>query len=257
MVNQTKADILLVDIGNSSVKWASYSAHGLTSMLKKKHPENVSSNFFKECWIGLDKPKDVIVSCVADDSVWLALAEACNELWNIKAQKVVSSSEEYGLVNAYSDATALGSDRWCAMLGGLQTANSAFLIIDAGSALTIDMVSETGKHLGGHIVPGLGMMRESLGHQTALVETTLSKDNITSLSLANSTVGCVESGIYLSVVKLIEAVYEREAKQVKQLTCFLTGSDAAVIADLLIVKSIIMPDLVLRGLAAIASNELK
>lgn len=255
MVNQTKNDILLVDIGNSSVKWANYSTHGLTSMLIKKYPRNVSRDFFKECWKELDKPNEVYVSSVADDFVWQELAEACNELWNIKAQKVVSSKEGYGLVNVYNDATTLGSDRWCAMLGGLQNTSSAFLIIDAGSALTIDMVSEKGKHLGGHIVPGLGMMRESLGHQTALVKTKLSKNNAISLSLANTTIQCVESGIYLSVVKLIEAVYERESQQVKQITCFLTGSDAEDIAGLLAFKSIIMPDLVLRGLAVIASND--
>lgn len=257
MVNEDKADSLLVDIGNSSMKWANYSSHGLTSMEQKKYPENISSDFFKECWKEYDKPNEVIVCCVADDCVWQALIKTCDELWNIKARKIVSSKKQFGLVNAYNDAVTLGSDRWCAMLGGLQRTNFAFLIIDAGSALTIDMVSETGKHLGGHIVPGLGMMRASLGDQTALVKTQLSEDNTISLALANSTEQCVASGIYLSAVKLIEAVYERESKQAKQLTCFLTGSDAEVLADLLCFKSIVVPDLVLCGLAVIASNNLK
>ena len=257
MVNQTKDSILLIDIGNSSLKWAESSSDGLSDMLQLQYPESITSTIFTECWLGLEKPGEIIASCVAGESVWQALAKACDELWSIKVQKVDSLKEGFGLVNAYDDASALGSDRWCAMIGGLQAADSAFLIIDAGSALTVDMVNESGNHLGGYIVPGLGMMRKSLGLQTAQVKTEPTEGNIPSLSLANSTAQCVEAGIYLSTVKLIEAVYERESKQVKQLTCFLTGGDAQSIADLLAFKCVIMPDLVLRGLAVIATNGLK
>ena len=257
MANQTKDSILLIDIGNSSLKWAVSSSDGLSDMLQQQYPENISSTFFTECWQGVDKPGEIIASCVAGEAVWHALAKACDELWSIEVQKVNSLKEGFGLVNAYDDALALGSDRWCAMIGGLQVADSAFLIIDAGSALTVDMVNESGNHLGGYIVPGLGMMRKSLGLQTAQVKTEPTEGNIPSLSLANSTAQCVEAGIYLSTVKLIEAVYERESKQVKQLTCFLTGGDAQSIADLLAFKCVIMPDLVLRGLAVLATNGLK
>lgn len=253
MTNQTKDNILLIDIGNSSLKWAEYSVHGLSGMSSQRYPENITSAFFKECWKELDKPDEVVASCVANESVWQALAEACDELWSLKVQKVGSLKQGFGLDNAYDNASALGSDRWCAMIGAFQIVDSAFLVISAGSALTFDMVDESGKHMGGYIVPGIGMMRESLGYQTALVKTK-STENIPSLSLANSTEQCVEAGIYLSAVKLIEAVYERESKQVKQLKCFLTGGDAPIIEGLLSFKCVIMPELVLRGLAVIATN---
>lgn len=256
MANQTKDSILLIDLGNSSLKWAEFSSYGLSDMLQQIYPENITSDFFIRCWQDSDKPGEIIASCVAGESVWQALTKACDELWSIKVQKVDSLKKGFGLVNAYDDALALGSDRWCTMIGGLQTADSAFIVIDAGSALTLDMVNESGNHLGGYIVPGLGMMRKSLGLHTAQVKTESTESNIPSLSLANSTAQCVEAGIYLSTVKLIEAVYERESKQVKQLKCFLTGGDAQSIADLLAFKCVIMPDLVLRGLAVIATNGL-
>jgi len=257
MANQTKDNILLIDLGNSSLKWAESYLDGLSDMLQQQYPEKITSEFFTKCWQDLDKPAEIFASCVAGEPVWHALAKACDELWSIKVQKVDSLKKGFGLVNAYDDALALGSDRWCAMIGGLQAADSAFIVIDAGSALTLDMVNESGKHLGGYIMPGLGMMRKSLGLQTAQVQIEPTEGNVPSLSLANSTTQCVEAGIYLSTVKLLEAVYERESKQVKQLTCFLTGGDAQSIADLLAFKCVIMPDLVLRGLAVIATNGLK
>ena len=257
MVNQTKDNILLIDIGNSSLKWAESFSDGLSGMLQELCQENITSEFFTKCWQGLDKPGEIFASCVAGESVWQALVKACDELWSINVQKVDSLKKGFGLVNAYDDALALGSDRWCAMIGGLQLTDSTFLVIDAGSALTVDVVDKSGKHLGGYIIPGLEIMRKSLGLHTAQVKTVSTIDNIPSLSSASSTSQCVEAGIHLSAVKLIEAVYEKESEQLKKCQCLLTGGDAKILADLLSVKCVMMPDLVLRGLAVIAGIDLE
>lgn len=257
MVKQTKDSILLIDIGNSSMKWTPSSSLGLSDMLQQQYPENITSAFFTKCWQDLHKPAEIIVSCVAQKPVWQALQKACDELWGIKVQKIDSLKEGFGLINAYDDALALGSDRWCAMIGGLQVTDSTFLVIDAGSALTVDVVDKSGKHLGGYIVPGLEMMRKSLGLHTAQVKTDSTSSNIPSLLLASSTAQCVEAGIHLTAVKLIEAIIEKESKQLKKCQCLLTGGDAKILADLLSVKCVMMPDLVLRGLAVIAGIDLE
>lgn len=230
MANKSKDNILLIDVGNSSVKWAQSHSGGISDMLQQQYPENITSKFFKKYWQELDKPNEVIASCVATDLVWNALTMACEELWSLKVQKVTSLKEELGLVNAYKDAQSLGSDRWCAMLGGLQLSNSAFMVIDTGSALTIDVVNDSGQHLGGYIVPGLSMMKNSLGLHTAQVNMEPGTSQLPSLSLANSTMACVDAGIYLSTVKLVEAVFEKECKQCQ---CFITGGDANLLASLL------------------------
>jgi len=259
VVNHIEDNTLLIDIGNSSLKWAQSSSGVLSDMLQQQqqHSDNITSAFFTKYWQDLDKPGEIIASCVAQKSVWQALEKACDELWGIKVQKVNSLKEGFGLINAYDDALALGSDRWCAMIGGLQITDSAFIVIDAGSALTLDVVDISGSHLGGYIVPGLEMMRKSLGLHTAQVKTDATSANITSLSLASSTSQCVEAGIHLTTVKLIEAVYEKESKQLKKCQCLLTGGDAKILADLLSVKCVMMPDLVLRGLAVIAGVDLE
>ncbi len=257
MENDIQQGILLIDAGNSAVKWAIKMGSESNLILKESLNIPGESKFdsdpifaiFTEQWKALDKPSKVIASCVAADSVWRALLNACDELWNIKAEKVTSLKQGFGLINAYENPADLGSDRWCAMIAANQLADSAFIVVDAGSALTIDMVNESGQHLGGYITPGLNMMRHSLHLRTAQVKTEKIYNSEPSLSLANSTTACVEAGIHLSVVKLIEAVYEQESKKVKNLQCYLTGGNATLIAGLLSFKCVIIPDLVLRGLA--------
>ena len=98
-------------------------------------------------------------------------------------------------------------------------------------------------------------MRKSLGLNTAQIKNKLIESTTPSLLFANTTAECVESGIYLSAVKMIEAIYERESKKTKKLMCFLTGGDAQSIANLLDFKCELVPDLVLRGLAVIATSD--
>lgn len=247
-------NVFVIDAGNSAVKWASSNSDGLSAMQSLSYHENITADFLIDEWKSLDKPINVIVSCVASEVIWQVLVKACDELWNTKVQRVVSLKKAYGLTNAYDKAPDLGSDRWCAMLGVLHTTDSSFIVVDVGSAITLDTVDESGQHIGGHILPGLKMMKQSLGLQTAQVNVAMDQNVIPSLSLGKTTAECVDSGIYLSVVKLIEAVFEKESKQLNKLECYLTGGDAKLIADLLSVKCVIMPEAVLRGLAVIAKN---
>lgn len=246
---------LLIDAGNSAVKWATSDSNSLSKMNCQQYPENITVAFFLENWKDLEKPNSIFVSCVAKESVWQKLQQACSELWEVSVLRVNSVNNGFGLANAYENASALGSDRWCAMIAGLQITKSGFLIVDAGSALTIDRVDDRGQHIGGYILPGLSMMKKSLGIETAQVKVDSFQNNKPSLSLGRSTTDCVESGIYLSAVKLIEAVYEKEVMQTKDLQCYLTGGDAKLLASFLSFECVIMPDIVLQGLAYIAKTE--
>jgi len=219
-----KQNTLLVDIGNSSVKWHLITAAAtkkIPVMLQQQYPKDISKSSFIQYWEMLDKPEKVVVSCVANKHTWQALEQACEELWSIKVERITSVKEGFGIV------------------------------VDCGSAITIDVVSQLGKHLGGYILPGFSMMKQSLGMHTAEVQVDL--DFITPiLTPSNSTQGCVDSAIYLSVIKLIETVFEQQEKQGKEVQCVLTGGDAALVAKLLSIKYVMMPELVLDGLAIIA-----
>lgn len=240
--------IFFLDIGNSSLKWAMASRSDSLVMQQKQYPEKVSYEFFMQCWQDLEKPTAIFVSCVAEAKVFTAITKACDELWSLSVHKRVAVKEDFGLINAYEDAASLGCDRWCGMIAAQALSGSGFMVIDAGSALTIDLVDTSGQHLGGYIVPGLRMMQKSLALQTAQVQTDEFDSNAPSLLLANSTNKCVEAGIHLSTVKLIESVIDKHAGY----SCFITGGDANLIAALLPFKCVIIPELVLMGLARLA-----
>lgn len=261
MTNQV---VLLIDVGNSSVKWSLLNitdSNNLSEMSQQQYPEKISASFFVETWVALDKPVAVFVSCVANKQVWQSLEQACNQLWDVQVNKIISAKEKYGIVNAYTQASELGSDRWCAMIGAYHETSSDVIVVDCGSAITIDVITHSeetnsARHLGGYILPGIAMMRKSLGTGTADVK--VSESNLTpELTPASTTTGCVDSAIYLAAVKLIEAVFEQQSKQSKNMQCLITGGDAAAVADLLSIKYIMKPDLVLRGLAHIATRSME
>lgn len=242
--------LLYIDAGNSAIKWALSSADTLSEMVSLSYPEKISSEIFIDVWKQVDKPIRVVASSVGSEIIWQAITEACNELWNIDVQRVSSIKQGYGLINAYDKPSDLGSDRWCAMIGAYHEVKSAFMLVDAGSAITIDVVNELGQHMGGYITPGLTMMKQSLGVNTAQITVAATDKSLgTSLLPASSTAECVTAGIYLSAVKLIEGIFEKESKNTKDLKCILAGGDANLIADLLSLKYVIIPDVVLRGLA--------
>ena len=257
----SKQDILLVDVGNSSVKWSlinKVAMDDLSGMSQQLYPEKINISFFIKCWESLPRPEKVVVSCVANKHVCQALEQACEQLWAIQAERIISVKEGFRLVNAYDQPSDLGSDRWCAMIGAFHELDSDFIVVSCGSAITIDVVKSlgnhhSGKHIGGYILPGLTMMKKSLGTHTANVKVDLTLSQ-SALTPSNTTRGCVDSAVYLSVVKLIEAVFEQQAKQAKNMQCLLTGGDAALVAELLSIKCVMIPDLVLRGLAIIAAT---
>lgn len=256
MLNQTQNNSLLVDIGNSAIKWTLSSSSGLLAMSRAQYPENISDEFFSTCFQGLEPPNEIIASCVAHEDVWQAFVKACDKSWAKEAHKIESLKEGFGVINAYKDASSLGADRWCALLGGKANTDYAFMVIDAGSALTIDVVNESGKHLGGYIVPGLNMIKQSLGIQTAQVQVESGVSEPRSLSLGKSTTDCVEAGSYMSVISMLEAVFEKESKRFKKFQVYITGGNAEEISGLLSFTCVMIPDLVLCGLAVIAANEL-
>jgi len=136
---------LFVDIGNSAVKWRSDDSEVFT-----KEIDQFSSELL---------PKT--------DTVWISAVAHLNIVEEIKAEfttvNLVKPSKLYGkLTLSYDDPSKLGVDRFLAMLGALERfPNSPLLVIDAGSAVTFDVIDSQGVQKGGLIMPGIKALRES------------------------------------------------------------------------------------------------
>jgi len=136
---------LFVDIGHSAVKWRTLDSEVFSQGVEKFSENSLPDN------------QSVWLSAVAHPQI----VEAIN--MKFLDVEVVKSLSHFGsLTIAYKEPLDLGSDRFLAMLGALKYfPNRNMLIIDVGSALTIDVVNESGEHQGGLIMPGLQALRGS------------------------------------------------------------------------------------------------
>ena len=237
--------VLEIDIGNSRVKWRRF-ANDCKEV--KSRGINLDINGFLAEQASYEKPAAVRLSNVADPKISSKIADWTGVNWNIQPIVAVVCAECSGVKIQYKDASRLGVDRWLAMLAAYNQSNGPCLIIDSGTAFTLDVINEEGLHLGGYILPGLRLMRESLVSKTgiSLADQVLEPR----LELGNSTQEAVFNGGVASLVALAEKEIEEQRKKGFKPDVFITGGDASVLDDLLAyTKSKIAEDLVLDGLS--------
>ena len=109
----------------------------------------------------------VIASNVAGQTFATRLAGVIGAHCGRDVHFVSSKKSELGLTNAYSEPRTMGVDRWVAMIGAWTEFQSACLVVDAGTAVTIDAIDNDGNHLGGQILPGIGLMASALASGTS------------------------------------------------------------------------------------------
>lgn len=105
------------------------------------------------------------------------------------------AQERFGeLVCAYPEPATMGADRWYAMIAAWQLIKGACVVVDAGSAITVDWIDDQGQHQGGYILPGRNMMLDALSQKTARVLFNISETGIAT-SPGQTTAECVDHGI--------------------------------------------------------------
>ncbi len=243
---------LLIDSGNSRLKWACILEGEFRSHPPQPGGRPLSGLDLDRIWGGLKPlPRQVWIANVAGDEVARMLTDWIESRWQLSPQFVVSQPEGYGVTNAYSDPSRLGVDRWLALIGARHHHPLPACIVDCGTALTVDVLDSEGCHRGGVICPGLRLMSQSLGTETAGIGL-LELDLFTTGILADNTVNAVGFGIRHAVIGVIEQVTRLLAHELPGLHLILTGGDATEIASFFSGKSKIVPDLVLQGLAVVS-----
>ena len=241
---------LLVDLGNSRIKWAMHSRDMLQACSVLTHRDKDLSALLTQAWTPLTRPQRVVIASVADQDRKDQLAQWVQQHWSLSAEFIASPMQGQGLKNSYQEPARLGCDRWAAMLAAYHAAHSAICVVDCGSAVTLDIVDEAGQHLGGLILPGMQAMHAALTRHTALAPVEFSQ--IPQSLLGTST----QEGIVIGITRAISALVQQTLLDLERRTgvsaaCFLTGGDAKVIAPLLQMPYVLDTDLVLKGLAII------
>ncbi len=164
---------LAIDIGNTRLKWARYASPQPGAVMLAQGAvflETIDSLAETE-WKALAPPSSMLGCVVAGDGVKRRVEEQL-EIWDVEPRWVVSAREAAGVTNSYDHPGRLGVDRWVALIGArhrvlAQGPARPALVVMVGTAVTVDALDETGRFLGGLILPGFGLMLRALEMGTA------------------------------------------------------------------------------------------
>lgn len=210
---------LIIDEGNSSIKVA---------MFENQKPISfhtfTKSNFQEEITqeINFSKITDCIVASVVENA-----SERFSFLHkNIKSVLFVNAQTPMPFVNKYTTPNTLGIDRLALMAGAITLyPKQNVLVIDAGTCITFDLMTEKGEYLGGAIAPGIAMRFRAMHEFTSKLPLVEEQDFDIQNFVGNSTKMCMLSGVYNNIVCEIEGVIAKYEHLFENLTIILTGGN--------------------------------
>jgi len=248
--------ILLIDIGNSRVKWATLDGRSLGSQQSAEYAL-WSVQEWRATLFAIPRIRRVVAANVAGEAVAQLLREAARLERGCEVEFVTSGRAAAGVRNAYRDPLLLGIDRWLAVIAAHHRTHRACCIVDVGTAATIDAVTAEGRHLGGFIVPGPRLMVASLLKGTSDLEDHAAASERSPGSLfADNTHDAIERGCCLALAALTErAAQELERQDGATPVLLFTGGAALLVAPFVRSPLELVPDLVLRGLAVLAGGQ--
>jgi len=262
---------LLVDMGNSWLKWAILQGDQLTFVQGLPHQVNDFEWRLTQAWQSLAyPPSQVWIANVAGGQKGAMLSQWISQHWHLQAYFVTTSYQQCGITNGYKNFAQLGVDRWLAMIGAyhlekIENKKNNFCIVDCGTALTLDVLADDGFHLGGVIMPGMNAMYNALLKNAEVLKpltspvaefSNQSKFSPTQL-LANNTQTGIDLGISYAIIGGIVHIFNQFDSQLEnQLTLVITGGNAPSLLPLLSIPYQYIPDLVLQGLAVVIHQSL-
>jgi type III pantothenate kinase len=243
---------LLLDIGNSRIKWATVTGGVVEvggDVLLGEDPAATVAGLLAAVPV---VPAEIRVANVAG-VLWSAATEqTVRERWDLPVCFAASQAVAGGIANGYDDAQQLGIDRWLAILAAAVGRDAAVCVVDAGTAVTVDLVAGDGRHLGGYILPGVDLMFSALGRGTGNLERLAGRGSsraADSSDPGHDTFDAMRGGALAAICALIERCVAQLAKDNAEAVLVMTGGDAPLLMTQLTAAVEYRPQLVLEGLA--------
>ncbi|HSG96542.1 MAG TPA: type III pantothenate kinase [Woeseiaceae bacterium] len=243
---------LLLDVGNTRLKW------GVLEDGKIRRTGHVSQERIRDKGLqvlttriphGVD---EVIASNVAGTSFATRLSGVVGAHCGCDVRFARTQRSGWGVTNSYSQPRRMGVDRWVAMVGAWAEVDSACLVVDAGTAITIDALDDSGRHLGGQIIAGVATMANALAAATSdipLVKPGTGRAEKGLDMFASSTATAVRKGAHNAVTGAVDRAIRALQSESYDPVLVLTGGDSSRILDALGEAPLHRPHLVLQGLA--------
>lgn len=244
---------LLLDLGNSRLKWAWLEAGALHEPGAVTHDGQLRPDVTAALEHAGHRPREIVMASVASPDLTRALADRLGCALGVAVHRVATGSAACGVRNGYRDHRQLGVDRWLALVGAFTRYRQALCVVDVGTAVTIDALDGDGEHLGGYIVPGPALMRSSLLHGTGQLAGAAgaapAAERDVDLGFGRDSDACMRRGALGAIAALAERALLLLAQRGGQPLLVLTGGGADELVRLL-PEPRVHPLLVLEGLAA-------
>jgi type III pantothenate kinase len=245
-MDKLSPDCLDIDAGNTRIKWRlsrggelllSGAADGVKTELRASISPYSAS--IKRCRLSS------VAGVVVDADIETLLKELCG----IRVERAASRALSCGVENTYEPPESLGVDRWLAVVAAYSRYGRACVVVDCGSAITVDLIDEGGRYLGGYIVPGLGLMRRALFQDTDAVK--VEPACVSNLGVGRNTRNAVNHGMYQMIVGLLERAQAELQVGGQEPLLVLTGGDALRLKPFLPEAAEFHDGLVFEGLARV------
>ncbi|MCB1624242.1 MAG: type III pantothenate kinase [Pseudomonadales bacterium] len=251
---------LLVDMGNTRLKYAISTPQRLGRM-QAVAPRSFERAIATALRGAAGKIDEVVAVSVAGVAIARLLSRTARRVSDVPVRFIRSTTAATGLRVGYAEPWRLGADRWVALVGArsLLRQSRAVLVIDVGTAMTVDLLTAAGRHVGGAISPGPDLMLQSLLSQTRGIRARARESQAPRKPsrplFADNTRAAIEQGVRYAGAGFIE----RSIGEAKKLIgtrplVLLTGGGAEQLLPLLSSSLRYVPDLVLRGLAQFAHS---
>jgi len=244
--------LLVMDIGNTRIKWAKVGADGNLQEMQSCLNTEIVASVLKRALKGVKK---ALIANVAGE----ALAQQVLELMpqSVQVVFITQQLQACGVINKYQP-NSLGADRWAAIVAAWRMHKQPTVVVNAGTAITIDALARDaatkgGVFVGGTIMPGLRLMQEALSTHTAQLKIPLEgKMGV----FPTNTQDAMQTGCLNAIVGAINVMMQQLEKHSAYLPrLIISGGDANKIAEALkphIKRVIIAENLVLQGLVLLS-----
>lgn len=242
--------LMVMDVGNTRTKWAQVQADGSLSVMQVVENDKIATSALKK---SLGKADKVVIANVAGDAIKQQILAMVSDRTIVVLP--TAQAEACEVINSYDQKETLGIDRWAAVIAAWHMNKQPTIVVNAGTAITIDALSKDnvtkkGVFMGGCILPGLQLMYRSLTNSTAKLATTPA--GIVTIFPKNT-----QDAIQTGCMNAIAGAVVLRMKQLEKHDAFLpkiviSGGDAVKIAEGLkpeLKRVIVADNLVLQGLA--------
>ncbi|MCY0880642.1 MAG: type III pantothenate kinase [Firmicutes bacterium] len=220
--------VVAIDIGNTHVHVGWY-AQKKWRVLEKWPAKPTDSALWRQKFLsmGWTEPEEpaCVVFCSVNPDVTAAVVKAVQAVWQLPVREIRSPG--YGMTVQYEPASALGSDRFANALGAWRKWQEDVIVIDIGTAITIDWVQASGIFAGGFIGSGPHLLAQCLSCHTAQLPLIASDSLGHNLSPGHTTHDALEAGIALTTQGFLkEGVAQLRHAAGSQVPVVFTGGGA-------------------------------